>query len=178
MKVKLAKIAIVRDCLGERKRARTCSNNVVHNEHFLTLGDGALLHLEVIGAVLLHVFGSDARTRQLALLTDGDEAGTELQGERWAEKEAAGVKANDDIGLDGRVVAAKVQQLQLQGVEQRSVDLGVKEPWHNIQEVDTGDGKVGKAADRLLEAYLCTGEFGGGGGGGGGLSSRGMVGRS
>lgn len=156
---------------------RTCGDNVIHNEHLLSLGNRPLLHLEVVRAILLHVFSGDARPRQLALLANGDEAGPELQGKGWTEKEAASVETDNYIGLDGSVVGSKVQELKLEGVEQRGVDLGVKKPWHDIQKVDTGDGKVGKAAYGLLEAYLCTGEFGGGGGGGGGLSSRGMVGR-
>lgn len=159
------------------EQEHTCGNNVVHDENFLSLGDRPLLHLEVVGTVLLHVFGSHARTGQLSLLTDGDEAGTEPQGEGRAEKKAAGVETNNDVGLDGGVVGAKVQELELQGVEQSGVNGGVEEPWHDIQKVDTGDRKVGEAAYGALEAYLCTGEFGGGGGGGGGLSSRGMVGR-
>lgn len=87
---------------------RTCGDNVIHNEHLLSLGNGPLLQLEVVRAILLHVFSGDARARQLALLTDGNEAGTELQGEGWTEKKAAGVESDDYIGFDGGVVGAKV----------------------------------------------------------------------
>lgn len=166
--------------LGEnpwRGSVHTSSNDVVDDQHFLALLDDALLHLEVVGAVLLHVLGGDTRAGQLALLADGDEAGVEAQGHGWAEQEATGVEADDDVRGDGVAIAAEVLELKLQGAEQGGVDLGVEEPGHDVQEVDARDGEVGKAAEGLLQAYLCTGEFGGGGGGGGGLSSRGMVGR-
>lgn len=155
---------------------RTSSDDIVHDQDLLPRLDRALLHLEVIRAVLLHVLSRDAGAGQLALLPDGHEAGVEPQGQRGPEQEAPGVQANDDIRLDGVAGAAEVQELQLEGAEEGVVDGRVEEPWHDIQEVDTGDGEVGEAAEGLLEAYLCTGEFGGGGGGGGGLSSRGIVG--
>lgn len=129
-----------------REWARTCGDNVIYNKNFLSLLDCPLLHLEIVGAVLLHVLGGDARTGQLALLADRDKAGTKLQGEGWAEKKATGVETNNDIGLDGVVVTTKVQKLELQGVEQSGMGFGVEEPGHDIQEVDTGDRKIGKAA--------------------------------
>lgn len=51
----------------------------------------------------------------------------------------------------------------------------VGEEGHDVDEVDTRDREVGEAAQRLAQAYLCTGELGGTGGGGGGLSSRGIL---
>lgn len=160
-----------------RRKSHTCGNDIIYNENLLAGLDGAFLQLEVVGTVLLHELSGNTRARQLAPLPDRHEAGVELQGQRWAKQEAAGVKANNDIGLDGIAIGAKVQELKLEGVDQGCMGLGVEKPWHNIQEVDTGDGEVGEAAQGALKAYLCTGEFGGGGGGGGGLSSRGMIGR-
>lgn len=155
---------------------RTSSNNVVYDEDLLSRLDGTLLHLEVVDAILLGVLGGNTGARQLALLADRHKASVQSESQAGAEQEAAGVQADDDIGLDGVVGVAKVEELQLEGAEEGCVDGRVDEPWHDIQEVDAGDGEVGKAAQGLLEAYLCTGEFGGGGGGGGGLSSRGMLG--
>lgn len=51
----------------------------------------------------------------------------------------------------------------------------VGEEGHDVDEVDTRDREIGEAAQRLAQAYLCTGELGGTGGGGGGLSSRGIL---
>lgn len=53
--------------------------------------------------------------------------------------------------------------------------LGVGEEGHDIDKANSRDGEVGELAQRLAQAYLCTGELGGGGGGGGGLSSRGIL---
>lgn len=156
---------------------RTGGDDVVDNKDLLSRADDTLLHLEVIGTVLLHVLCRDTGPGQLALLADGDEAGAKGQGQRRAEEKAAGVEADDDIGGDDAGVGAEVLELELEGSQQGGVDLGVEEPGHNIEEVDAGDGEVGEAAEGVLEAYLCTGEFGGGGGGGGGLSSRGILGR-
>lgn len=154
----------------------TSSNNVIYDEDLLAWLDGALLHLEVVGTVFLGVFGGDAGSWQLALLANRHKASIQSEGQAGAEEETAGVKADDDIGLDGVIGAAEVEELQLERAEESCVDGWVEKPWHNIQEVDAGDGEVGEAAQGLLEAYLCTGEFGGGGGGGGGLSSRGILG--
>lgn len=53
------------------------------------------------------------------------------------------------------------------------MSLGVCEDGENILEKDAGLRKVGELAQRVLELYLKTGEFGGGGGMGGGESSLG-----
>lgn len=129
----------------------TSGNDVVHHKDCLPRLDGILLQLEVICAVLLQVLSRDARARQLALLADGHEAGVQPQGQRGAEQEASGVQADDDVGLDDVVGAAEVEELQLEGAEEGGVGGRVKEPWHNIQEVDTGDGEVGKTAEGFLE---------------------------
>lgn len=53
---------------------------------------------------------------------------------------------------------------------------GGEEDGHDVDEADARNGEIGKAAESIVQNYLCTGEFGGGGGGGGGLSSRGILG--
>lgn len=153
-------------------RELTRRNDIVNNQDLLPLADGILLHLEQVLAVLLDVLGSDARARQLALLPDGSKADAEAQGQAGAEEEAAGVEANNDIGLVG---AEGLGDLQLEGGQQRGVGVRVGEEGHDVDEVNPRDGEVGELAQRLAQAYLCTGELGGGGGGGGGLSSRGIL---
>lgn len=154
---------------------RTSSNNVIHNQNLLPRLDGALLELKVVRTVLLHILSRDTRTGQLALLAHSDEASIHFERQARAKQEAAGVEADDDIWGNGLVLGAKVLQLQLERAEQGSVHERVQEPWHDVEEVDAGDWEVGEAAEGALEAYLCTGEFGGGGGHGGGLASRGIV---
>lgn len=153
----------------ERLFGLTCRDNVIHNQDLLAGLDGALLHLEEILTVFLLVRGRDAGTGELALLADGDEAGVELQRELGTEEEAPSVQADYDIGL-----GAELEDLELEGAEERPVGGGVLEDGQNVDEVDAGDGEVGEATQGGEQAYLCTGEFGGTGGGGGGLSSRGI----
>jgi hypothetical protein len=152
--------------------ALTCSNDIVHNQDLLAGLDGVLLHLEEILAVLLLVGGGLARAGELALLADGHEAGAETKGEGGSEKETPSIQAYDDIGL---LVLGELENLELEGAEQKLVDLGVLEERQDVDEDDAGDGEVVEGAQLLLERYLCTGEFGGTGGGGGGLSSRGIL---
>lgn len=155
-----------------RSYGHTRRNDIVNNQDPLSLADGICLHLEQILAVLLDVLGSDAGAWQLALLSHSGKRNAEAQGQARAEEEAAGIKANNDIGLVG---AKGLGDLQLEGGQQRSMGLGVGEEGHDVDKVNSRDGEVGELAQRLAQAYLCTGELGGGGGGGGGLSSRGIL---
>ena len=148
---------------------RTCSYDVVHDQHLLSRLDGVLLHLKVVGPVLLLIGGRNARAWQLALLPDRGEAGMESLGEGRAEEETPGVEADENVGLAS--LATEVDDLQLETVEEGLMYLGIAEEGHDVEEVDTLDGEVGKGPEGAIEAYLPTGEFGGGGGGGGGLSS-------
>lgn len=157
---------------SNRSYGHTRRNDIVNNQHLLALGDGIRLHLEQILAVLLDVLGRDAGAWQLALLSNRGKRNAEAQGQAGAEEEAAGIKANNDIGLAG---AKGLGDLQLEGRQQRGMGLGVGEEGHDIDKVNSRDGEVGELAQRLAQAYLCTGELGGGGGGGGGLSSRGIL---
>lgn len=151
---------------GESRRKLTSRDNVVDDQDLLARLDGALLHLKVVDAVLLLVGDAHAGAGHLAPLADGHEAGIEAQGQRGAKEEAAGVEADDDVGLD-----AALEDLQLEGAEESEVGGGVLEQGEDVDELDALDGEVGEALERAEQLYLCTGEFGGGGGGGGGLPS-------
>lgn len=148
----------------------TSSNDIVNDKNLLAGLDGAILHLEEVGAVLLLVGGSDAGTGHLALLADGDEASAHSQGKRGAEKEAAGIETDNDIGL-----LVGELDLELESDEKGLVGLDVLEEGEDIDKVDAGNGEVGERPQGGHQLYLCTGEFGGGGGGGGGLESRGIL---
>lgn len=148
----------------------TSSNDIVNDKNLLAGLDGALLHLEEVGAVLLLVGGSDAGTGHLALLADGDEASAHSQGERGAEKEAAGIETDNDIGL-----LLGELDLELESDEESLVGLDVLEEGEDIDKVDAGDREIAERLQGGHQLYLCTGEFGGGGGGGGGLASRGIL---
>lgn len=152
--------------------ALTCRNNVVHNQDLLAGLDGVLLHLEEILTVLLLVGGRHARARELALLADRHEAGTQTEGKRRTEEEAARIEANYNVGLDGR---GEIENLEFKGAEELLMNLGVLEEGQDVDEVNALDGEVLEATELLEKGYLCTGEFGGTGGGGGGLSSRGIL---
>lgn len=159
---------------GERGRGfggqLTSRNNVVDDQDLLARLDGTLLHLKVVDAVLLLVGDAHAGAGHLAPLADGHEAGIEAQGQRGAKQEAAGVQADDDVGLD-----AALEDLQLERAEEGEVGGGVLEQGEDVDELDALDGEVGEALERAEQLYLCTGEFGGGGGGGGGLPSRSIL---
>lgn len=150
----------------------TRRNDIVNNQHLLPLLDGILLHLEQVLAVLLDILGSDTRAGQLALLSHSGKGNAEAQSQTRAEEEATGVEADNDIGL---AVAKGLGDLQLEGGQQGGMGIRVGEEGHDVDEVNPWDGEVGELAQRLAQAYLCTGELGGGGGGGGGLSSRGIL---
>jgi hypothetical protein len=149
----------------------TRSNDVVHNKDLLALTDGVFLHLEQILAILFHVLSGSARSRELALLADSSKRNTETERKTRAEEEATGVKAYDNIRLGGESLG----DLKFESIDKGGMGGWVGEERHNIDKVDTRDREVGEASQRLAQAYLCTGEFGGTGGGGGGLSSRGIL---
>lgn len=157
--------------VGRSLRGTTRGNDIVNDEDLLALANGVFLHLEEIRAILLAVLGSDTGSRELALLANGGKGNAEAEGEARTEQEAAGIKADDNI----RLGLERLGDLQLEGVDEGGMGGWVGEEGHNIDEVDTRNREVGEAAQRLAQAYLCTGEFGGTGGGGGGLSSRGIL---
>lgn len=70
----------------------------------------------------------------------------------------------------------KLEDLEFEGAQQRSMDCRVLEQRENVDKLNAGDREVREALEGAEQSYLCTGEFGGTGGGGGGLSSRGIVG--
>lgn len=140
----------------------------------MTLLDSVLLHLEQILAILLDILGRDTRTGELALLTNSSKGDAQAQRKTGAKEEAAGVKANNDIGL---VVLTKIlEDLELEGGDEGGVGDGVGEEGHDVDKVNSGDGEVRELAEGFAQCYFSTGELGGGGGGGGGLSSRGILG--
>jgi hypothetical protein len=148
----------------------TSGNDVVDDEDLLARLDSVGLHLEEVCAVLLHVLGRLAGTGQLALLADGHKGSAEAQGQRGAEEEAAGIEANNDVGLLGAL-----GNVQLEGAQQRLVQRRIGEDGQDVLEQDAGGGEVGELAQGSLELYFKTGEFGGGGGMGGGESSLGGI---
>lgn len=158
---------------GRPRGAITGSDNVINDENLLALTDGVLLHLEKVLAVLLDVLGGDAGTGELALLADGSKGDTEAESEAGAEEEATGVETDNDVGL---LAGKGLGNLELEGVDEGGVGLGVGKERHDVDKVNAGDGEVGELAQVVAKGYLCTGELGGGGGGGGGLSSRGILG--
>ena len=158
----------------EKAEELTGSDDVVDDQHALAGAQGAVLHLEVVGAVLLFVGRGGAGAGQLAALADGDEGGSEAEGERGGEEEAAGVEADDNVGEAPVAAGEGGADLELEGAQEGGVDGGVAEQGHDVDEGDAGDGEAVEAPQGAAQAYLCTGEFGGGGGGGGGLSSRGI----
>lgn len=153
-------------------KVHTSGNDVIDNENLLALTDSILLHLEEILAVLLDVFGGDARTGELALLANGGKRDTKAESKAGSKEETTGIKTNNHIRL---VVTKGLLDLKLEGRYKSSVGFGVGEERHDIDKDDSGDGKVLERAQVLAQSYLSTGELGGGGGGGGGLSSRGIV---
>lgn len=159
------------DEVGSSLGRTTGSNDVVDNQDLLAFTDGIHLHLEKVLAILLDVLGRSARARELALLPNGRKGNAQAESEAGAEQETTGVKADDDIGLDRKGLG----DLQLEGVDESSVGDRVGKEGHNIDKVDARNWEIGEAAQRLAQAYLCTGELGGGGGHGGGLSSRGIL---
>lgn len=78
------------------------------NDHFLPRRDRPLLQLKHVLPVLLDVGRLLALARQLAALADGHECGAESKGDDRAEQEAAGVQANNNVGLDAGVLGGEM----------------------------------------------------------------------
>ena len=157
----------------DERTALTSRNDVIDNQHLLPRLDRVGLHLEKIRAILLHVLGSLAGTWELTPLTDRHEGRAEPQGQGGAEEEAAGIQANDDIGLLGEGLL----DVQLEGVDERLEQGGVGEDGQDVLEQDARLREVGELAQGGAEVYFKTGEFGGTGGIGGGESSLGAMAR-
>lgn len=151
----------------------TSSNEIVNNQDSLSWSDGILLHLEEILSVLLLVGGGNTWTWNLALLANWSELASESQSETWAEKEASGIKRNDNVWLGWEAV----DDLELEGKEESLLQRWVGEEWEDVDKVNALDWEIWEVTQRSVQSYLCTGEFGGTGGIGGGLgeASRGIL---
>jgi hypothetical protein len=146
---------------------RTGGDNVIDNDDLLARFDGVGLHLEKVLAVLLIVGLGFTWAGQLALLAHRHEAGAEAQGQARADQEAAGLKADDDIGL---LAAVGFEEVQLQTAQEGLVEGRVGEDGEDILEENAGRREIGELTEGATQSYLKTGEFGGAGGSGGGLS--------
>ena len=72
------------------------------DDHPRPLAERVGMHLEAVRPVLELVRRLHGLPRQLAGLAGGHEAATEPVGERAAEDEAAGLRAEDDVRPSGR----------------------------------------------------------------------------
>ena len=116
-------VSILSQNTWDERSTLTSRNDVVDNQHLLPRLDRVGLHLEEIRAILLHVLGSLAGTWELTPLADRHEGRAEPQGQGGAEEEAAGIQANDDIGLLGEGLL----DVQLEGVDERLEQGGIGE---------------------------------------------------
>ena len=134
--------------LGARAPRLTGCNDVVHYQDSLAWFYGIGLHLEFVDAIFLCVFCGDAIARELALLTDGHEAGTQPESEAWPEEEPSSVQAYHDVwstratvgGIDKGGQSVDELSMGVVGAEQRA----------DVFENDAGRGKVGKLTKGLL----------------------------
>lgn len=149
----------------------TSRDDVVDNQHLLPRLHGIGLHLEEVGAILLHVLGRLAGAWQLAPLADRHKGRAQPQGKGGPKEKAAGIEANNNVGLRGEGLL----DVQLERVDQGLKQGGVCEDGQDVLEQDAGGGEVGELAQGGLELYFKIGEFGGGGGTGGGESSLGGI---
>jgi hypothetical protein len=94
-----------------------------------------------------------------------------LTGTNAAPSLNARIETHDNVGV------ARARKLLLDGDLERAdktlVELRVCENGQDVLKQNAGLGEIGELAQRRLELYLKTGEFGGGGGMGGGESSLG-----
>lgn len=150
----------------EEKSVLTSRNDVVHHQDRLAWFHGILLDLEEVLAIFLLKGSLDRRPRELAPLANRRKARAQPQGQAGAEEEASGVEADHDIGL---LTIGDGEDLEFERSDEGFVERGRGEQWQDVDEVDAGDGEVGKLSQGAAQAYLCTGEFGGTGGRGGGL---------
>ena len=155
------------DCQIDNKECLTGRDNVVHDNHLLARLDGIGLHLEEILTIFLVVGLGHTRTGQLALLAHRHKAGAQTQGQTGADQEAAGLEADDDVGLLAIVAG---EDVQFQGAQEGLVEGGIGEDGQDILEQDARRGEVRELAQRGAQSYFKTGEFGGAGGRGGGVS--------
>jgi hypothetical protein len=131
------------------------SDNVIDNENTGSGLDGSLLELEQVLTVFLLVGNLDSLSGELSGLADGDETGTDAEGQRGTEQESAGLQSDDDVDSgegrgDGSGVCVK--DVELQGADEGVVLDGGGKDGHNIFEEDSGGGKVRVLDKGFLEA--------------------------
>src|ERR1039458_9858709 len=133
--------------LAERLRRPTGGQQVVVDQDPRAAAQGIGVHLELPGAVLELIFGTDRLVGEPAGLARDDEPGTELEGERRAEQKAARLRR--DHGIDTQW-ASVVGQLP-DGVSERS---GIGQQRGDVLEVDPLPWKVWDLANQLAQAGL------------------------
>lgn len=125
-----------RDGAGSQLTRR---DNIIHYQHGLAGRDRVLLDLEEVLAVLLLEAGLHRRARELSRLSNGCEAGTQAQGQRWAEEEATGVETDDHVG---GLAIVEGSHLQLERTDEGLVQRGRGEKGEDVDEVDAGNREV------------------------------------
>lgn len=121
----------------------TCSNNVIHHQHVLSLLYSICLNLEVIRSILLFKAGLLSWTRKLSALSDGCKASSQFQGETGTKEKASGVQANNDIWLDA---VERGENLEFESTNERLMERVCCEEGKNVNEIDAGDGEIGELA--------------------------------
>ena len=120
----------------------TCSDDIIHNQHFLPPPYPIRLHLEPIFAILLLVPRLDQRPRHLPYLAHGDKPRAQLQRQAGPKQEASRFQAHHDVGL----ALDAVEDVELERGEQVAVRLDVGEDGQDVFEEDALGGEVGELA--------------------------------
>src|SRR5919108_2897201 len=136
-----AELAHQADGGGGRASSR---QNIIDDKHLLTGLDRVGVDLELVGAVLEVVRLHDRHPRQLARLTDGDEAGVEPDRHRRARYEAPRLDAGDEVR---RIVEPGFGHQ----LDHLAEDPLVAEERRDVAEDDALLRVVGHVADVLLQ---------------------------
>lgn len=132
--------------MNRRRHGAAGGEQVVEDDDPLTRGDGVRLDLEDVAAVLERILVGYRRPRQLAALAHHDEAETELEGQGRGDEEAARFDAGEEVGL---MAADRLGQ----PAHGDRPGIGVGEEGGYVVEQDPRLGKIGDAADMVLDVH-------------------------
>src|SRR5262249_3626929 len=127
-----------------RARGAAGREQVVDDQHLLSLVDRVAVHLEAVGAVFERVAHADRRVRKLPDLAYGNEARADPIRDRGAEDEPAALDPDDERDA---VPAVRIRER----VDRETESLRVAQERRDVVKENAGFRKVRHVANAILE---------------------------
>jgi hypothetical protein len=134
------------DEVGDGSGGAAGGQQVVDDEHAVTVTNGVLMHLERVLAVFEVVRDRDLCRRELPGLSDGNETGRDLVCDRRGKNKPSRFDPDDRVDL-------AVGKLAHETVDRVPEALGIEQQRRDVVKGDARLGKIAHLANEVLEMF-------------------------